>query len=80
MTAPVTLQCCVQGAGPGPLAQRLASVTQQLEMERTKTHQVVRQERTKATQLELQVRLQAGNGDVACMQELLDMLQVSWSC
>lgn len=40
------------------MAQRLASVTQQLEMERTKTHQVVQQERTKSTQLELQVRLQ----------------------
>ena len=42
------------------MAQRLASVTQQLEMERTKTHQVVQQERTKATQLELQVRLATG--------------------
>ena len=39
------------------MAQRLASVTQQLEMERTKTHQVIQQERTKATELELQVRL-----------------------
>ena len=57
MTAPVTLQYCVQGSGPGPMAQRLASVTQQLEMERTKTHQVIQQERTKATELELQVRL-----------------------
>ena len=57
MTAPVTVQCCVQGSTPGPMAQRLASVTQQLEMERTKTHQVVQQERTKATQLELQVHL-----------------------
>ena len=55
MTAPVTLHYCVQGSGPGHMAQRLASVTLQLEGERTTTNQVIQQERAKATQLELQV-------------------------
>ena len=39
------------------MAQRLASVTQQLEMERTKTQQDGQNESTKAKQLELQVSL-----------------------